>query len=229
MRRLLRLFQSSIGAKLMMALSGVALVLFMLGHMLGNLTVYQGPGSINAYAAWLQGHPLLWLIRLVMAGILILHAREGVRLALANRRARPLGYRLDRSMRRRFAERHMLLSGLAILLFLLFHLAHLTLDWMFPAQAGLVDTAARADVYCKLVSGFRIPWVVLIYLAGLGFLWLHLHHGIQSIFQTLGFNHQTYQGLVVLGGIVLGAVIVLGLASIPLAVLAGFIGGGACL
>lgn len=229
MKRILRLFHTSIGNKLMMALSGSVLVLFMLGHMLGNLTVYQGQNSINAYAHWLQGHPLLWAIRATMLAIFLFHILIGVRLARENLAARPLRYRLRKPLQSGFAERHMLLSGLVVLAFLLYHLAHLTLGWADPAHFGLLDAQGRPDVYARVVLGFLNPWISLIYLAALALLGLHLHHAIQSIFQTLGLMHDNFAVLIRYGSIGLSAIIVLGLASIPVSVLLGFItlGGAA--
>ena len=122
MSRLLRLFHTSIGSKLVMALSGGVLVLFMLGHMLGNLTIYKGQEAINGYADWLQGHPLLWGIRLVMLTIFLGHLVNGVRVFLGNRTARPIGYRRKQALSDDPAARFMLHSGVVILLFLCFHI-----------------------------------------------------------------------------------------------------------
>ncbi len=212
MKRIIRLFHTSIGSKLMMALSGSILVLFVLGHMLGNLTIYQGAGTINAYANWLQGHPLLPFIRLVMLSILLFHIAVGIRLWRENRAARPLRYHVRRPIRSGFAERHMLLSGLVIFVFLLFHLAHLTLGWTHPEYLTLFDDQGRPDVYARLVLGFQNIGISAIYLIGLGLLWLHLHHAVQSIFRAIE-----------IGAMGVSAVIVAGLASIPIAVLLGFI------
>lgn len=224
MFRLLRLFHTSIGRKLVMALSGIILILFMIAHMLGNLAVYQGQGAANAYAAWLQGHPLLWAVRLVLLGIFLFHIAIGLQLAIENRRARDKPYRMQTPQRSRFAERHMVLSGMIVLVFFVYHLMHLTLGWIDPAQAAtLIDTQGRPDVYSKVVLGFQNIWVAAVYLLGMGLLALHLHHATQSIFQTLGFNHETYQTLVIYGSVLLTSIIIIGLASIPIAVQLGFL------
>lgn len=229
MIRLIRLFRTSIGSKLMIALSGSVLVLFVFGHMVGNLTIYQGQNSINAYAHWLQGHPLLWLIRLIMLSILLFHITVGVRLWWENRTARPQRYSVRKPLRSGFAERNMLLSGMIIFVFLLYHLAHLTLGWTHPEYLSLFDSQGRPDVYARLVLGFQNIWISAIYLIGLALLWLHLQHAVHSIFQTLGLIHDNFRTAIEIGALGISSVIVLGLGSIPVAVQLGFItlGGAA--
>lgn len=223
MKRLIRLFHTSIGSKLMMALSGTVLVLFLVGHLAGNLFIYQGQEMVNAYAHWLQGHPMLWGIRLVLLGIFLFHIAIGIRLAHENAAARPQDYRLRRPVKSSFAERHMLLSGAVILAFLAFHIAHLTLGWVDTTYASLLDAQGRPDVYAKLVYGFQNIWISGVYLLGLSLLGLHLHHAIHSIFQTLGLIHDNFRALIHWGSLSLSAIIVVGLGSIPVAVLLGFI------
>ncbi len=223
MKRLIRLFHTSIGHKLIMALSGTLLVLFLLGHMAGNLFIYQGQNMVNTYAHWLQGHPLLWGVRLGLLAILLFHVVMGVYLARDNRAARPQPYQMHAPLQKSFAERHVLFSGLIILAFLLFHLAHLTLGWVDAEHALLLDEQGRSHVYAKLVLGFQNIWISGLYLLGLSALGLHLHHAIQSIFQTLGLVHDNFRELMEWASIGLSAVILLGLASIPIAVLLGWV------
>jgi len=221
MSRIARLFRTSIGRKVLMALSGGALVLFMLGHMLGNLTIYKGQDAINGYADWLQGHPLLWVIRMVMLTIFLGHLADGVRITLKNRAARPLGYRRRHSLVRDPTARFMLHSGMLLLLFLAFHLAHLTLLWSHPELSLLRDAYDRPDVYARVVTAFSVPWIAAVYLAGLALLGVHLHHAVQSLMQTLGIRNESYQPWLLRGAILTSHLIWIGLASIPLAVQLG--------
>lgn len=225
MNRLVRLFGTSIGRKLMTALSGLLLVAFLAGHALGNLTLFQGRDALNAYAHWLQGHPLLWLFRIGLLLLFTVHVTIAVRLALENREARPAGYRRRQLREAGYASRTMILSGGLVLAFLAFHLLHLTLGVVEPEAFRAVDPSGRADVYGRVIHAFGQFWLVLLYLAGLALLGLHLRHAIGSLFQTLGFNHESYETLLCLFSGLLALIIVAAFATIPLAVAAGWVGG----
>lgn len=229
MFRLIRLFHTSIGSKLMMAASGLVLVVFLTGHLLGNLKLFQGPDALNEYAAWLQGHPLLWAMRLAMLTIFLLHVMNGVRLALENRAARPQPYLHPATVQTNYAARHMVLSGMLVLGFLVYHLLHLTFGAVEPQWAQLVDAKGRSDVYARVVLGFSNPWITCSYLVALTLLGLHLRHAIGSLVQTLGFNHESYQGFICNLVWLVVVLLVAGFASIPLSVQFGWIGlaGGA--
>ena len=229
MFRLLRLLHTSIGRKLVMALSGLLLVLYVAGHMAGNLTVFQGPDALNGYAAWLQGHPLLWGIRLLMLAVIGLHIIIAVRLAWANRAARPTRNRLQRTLSTGFAARSMLLSGLLVLAFIVFHLLHLTIGLVQPQTAQLLDQAGRPDVYARVVLGFADPWVAGIYALAVVLVGLHLQHAVSSLVRTLGFSHEAYHRTidVVASGVAL--LVVAGFLAIPIGVQSGLLtlpGGG---
>ena len=215
--RLIHLFQTSIGSKLVMAATGAVLVLFVLVHMLGNLTIYQGPEAINAYTAWLQGHPFLWAFRALMVVVAVLHVWAGLRLARANRRARTRRYRVRRTLAADAAGRSMALTGVLVLLFVAYHLLHLTLGVVGPVPD------AGGGVYARVVAGFGDPWIAGIYAAAVLLLGVHLHHAVQSLFQTLGIGERTYQGLVRGLSPLVAAVISLGFLSIPAAVQLGYI------
>lgn len=223
MFRLIRLFHTSIGSKLMMATSGLVLVVFLTGHLLGNMKVFQGPEALNEYAAWLQGHPLLWVIRLTMLSIFLLHVVNGVRLAIENRAARPQRYLHPATVQTNFAARHMMFSGVLVLSFLVYHLLHLTLGAVEPQFAQLLDAKGRVDVYARVVLGFSDPWITGSYLVALVLLGLHLQHAIGSLVQTLGFNHESYQRLICNLVWLLVVSLVVGFASIPLSVWFGWV------
>lgn len=225
MRRLLRLFTTSIGSKQVMAVTGILLVLFVLVHMLGNLTVYQGPGAINAYGNWLQGHPLLWVFRIGLLVIALVHVALALRVAYENRRARPGRYRVRRSVQVGFAARTMLASGLVIVLFLVYHLAHLTAGVVGPPSRS--DPTGGIDIYANVVAGFSDPWIAWGYVGAVSLLGLHLHHAVRSLFQTLGVSHESWDGILDVLAPVLAGIITVGFASVPVAVQLGVIGAAA--
>ncbi len=221
MFRLIHLFQTSIGTKQLMALTGIVLVLFVLGHMLGNMTVYQGPETINAYAAWLQGHPLLWVFRCTMLIIVVLHIALAIRVARENRAARPEGYSRKVSLKATLASRSMLITGIVIVLFITYHLLHLTAHVVGPVSQ--FEPEGRLDVYANLVSGFSNPWIAWGYVLGMLLLGLHLSHAIQSFMQTLGWTHHNWEPVIEILSPLLAWTIALGFISIPVAVQFGLL------
>ena len=222
---MLRLFRTSIGSKLLVAATGTALVGFLFVHAVGNLLVLKGPEALNGYADWLQGHPLLWGFRIGLALLVVLHVGVSIRLARDNRAARPHRYRHIARLGARLPGRLMPVSGLLILAFLVFHLLHLTLRSVGPVVDPLLDDAGRVDIYGMLILGFGEPWIVTVYLAAMAVLGLHLLHAIEALFQTLGFNHDSYQPLIRVLAPALSLLITGGFAAIPLLVTGGLIGG----
>jgi succinate dehydrogenase / fumarate reductase cytochrome b subunit len=145
MNLLLRPVRSSLGSKYVMAVTGLALIGFVLVHMVGNLLLFLGPDALNSYAAGFKAHPgLLWTARLGLLAIFLVHVVLGVRLTWQNKLARPVGYTYERTARASWASRHMLLSGLVLLAFVVYHLAHFTL--------GVVKKADAQDVNGTLVT-----------------------------------------------------------------------------
>jgi succinate dehydrogenase / fumarate reductase cytochrome b subunit len=224
----LRLVKSSVGCKYVMALTGLGLILFVLAHMAGNLLVFAGSDALNGYAQALKNNPvLLWGARSGLLAIFVLHVVLGLRLTLQNMYARGSRYVCEDTVQANWASRHMMLTGLVLLAFLLYHLAHFTFGWVAQAQIAegvrsnylnLVDSAGRHDVYAMVLYGFRNPWITLSYLLAQGFLGLHLWHGGSSWFQSLGLNTPRYAGVVHRIGPLIAAVVVVGNCSIPLAI-----------
>ncbi|MBN2196265.1 MAG: succinate dehydrogenase cytochrome b subunit [Polyangiaceae bacterium] len=220
MQRAIALYDTSVGKKAVMAVSGAVMFGFVVGHLLGNLQVYLGPAALNGYAEHLQAlKPLLWLVRFTLLAAIVLHLLSAhqlwVRGWFARGRRR---YRVERSAATTYAGRTMWMSGPLILLFLLYHLAHFT----FPGLAMSVGYAhSIGDVYANVVNGFSVWWVAVLYLAAQACLGLHLYHGGASMLQTLGLDHPRFGG--VAQGIAkpLAIMIWLGNSSIPVAVLAG--------
>jgi succinate dehydrogenase / fumarate reductase cytochrome b subunit len=226
MFRLIRLFRTSIGSKLVAAATGTLLLGFLLVHMAGNLVILQGQNALNAYAAWMQGHPLLWGFRFVLLALFAAHVTTVWRLARGNSRARPVDYRHQVGLRRYLPPRLMLLSGLLVLGFLVLHLLHLTTGWIGPDVSNLVDGEGRTDVYARITTSFSDPLMAGAYLAAMALLGLHLLHAVESLFQTFGFNHESYAGLIRVLAPALTLLIVAGFATVPLLVLAGIIPQG---
>lgn len=219
MNRLIRLFRTSIGRKLVVAVTGLLLIGFLIAHLLGNLAIVQGRDVMNAYAAWLQGHPLIWLARIALLAIFVVHVTTAVSLALENRGARPIRYRRHATLQAGPDSRYILLTGLAVLAFVVYHLLHFTFGVVDRDNAHLVDDAGRHDVYGMVVASFRNPWIVGSYVVAMGLLGAHLIHGAKSMFQTLGINHESYNGLIRIGTTALVAGLILGNVAIPLLVM----------
>lgn len=223
---MLDLYRSSLGKKAVMAATGVLLLGFVLGHMVGNLKVYQGPEKFNAYAEGLRslgspffGHgQVLWLVRLALLAAVLLHLHAAWTLTLVNRRARPQGYARRGVVQASYAARTMRWGGVVILLFVLYHLAHLT--WGFGwAHPDFVP----GDVYHNFVAGFRVVWVSAFYIAAQVALGLHLDHGVWSLFQSLGWSGPVCDRWRRPLARTLALVVTAGNVSFPLAVLAGFL------
>ena len=213
--------RSSLGLKIVMALTGVILFGFVIGHMIGNLQVYLGPEAFNAYAASLRalGHgTLLWIAR---AGLLIavaLHIWSAWRLTLMNNAARPVGYREVERRESSYASRTMRWSGVILLLFIVYHLMHFT----FGVHA-VHPYFVHGDAYHNFVTGFRSPLVSGFYVLAMLALGLHLYHGAWSFMQTLGLSHPRYDHLRHAFATLVTVVVVAGNISFPVAVLTGLV------
>jgi succinate dehydrogenase / fumarate reductase cytochrome b subunit len=213
--------------------------------MIGNLLVFAGRDALNSYAHMLKASSeLLWLFRGGLLTLFIVHVFLGIQLTLDNRAARPVPYTREDTVQANWASRHMLLTGLVLLAFVVYHLAHFTFGVIKDAEVKEPDGSVqhvnylqlhdveyetahpgeyRADVYAMVVSGFQNPVVTVSYLAAMVFLWLHLWHGGSSWFQSLGLNHPRYWHLIQGVGPVIATVVLVGNCSIPLAILSGLI------
>jgi succinate dehydrogenase / fumarate reductase cytochrome b subunit len=202
------------------ALTGLALIGFLLAHLSGNLLIFAGPEALAAYAQGLRRFPTLLLVARVGLGVIfVTHVTFAVRLNLANKAARPVPYAKKSFRKASFASRTMVLSGLLLLSYILFHLAHFTFRVTSPEVAAL----GPFQVYEMLVMSFQNPVVSLTYILSMAVMGLHLSHGATSLFQTLGVNHKKYNGVILCIGPTLGWALALGFSSIPVAVLVGFV------
>ena len=220
---------STIGSKFLVAITGMMLVGFLCGHLAGNLLIFKGQDAINAYAKGLKDlGGLLWVARIGLLVAFVMHVTVAVRLQLRNRSARPERYQYPGTVQASTASLTMLYSGLLILAFVFYHLAHYTFGGVHNADDGrnlleLHDSLGRHDVHRMVIIGFSKWWVSLSYVIAQLVLWFHLSHGISSIFQTLGLNAPKYWPIIRGAGLLLATIIVVGNISIPLAVLLGWV------
>ena len=227
------LYRSAIGKKALMAASGLALFGFVLVHMLGNLKLYQGPEKLNAYAGWLReiGMPALpyggalWIARLVLLGAVVVHILAAYQLTVLSRRARPIGYK-SLVAKTDYASRTMRWGGFIILLFVIYHLAHLTWGTVHPAFTPHESGADGHNVYFayeNVVAGFQVWWVSAFYMLAQLCLGLHLYHGLWSTLQSLGLPSQSEQPWRHRVALVFALVVTIGNLSFPIAVMGGWV------
>ncbi len=249
MKIITHIFKSSLGKKYIMAVTGFVLFLFVIGHLAGNLQLFLGPEAINRYGHFLQSNPeLIWPARLVLLLMVTLHIWSASKLSVENSAARPTPYGEYQPIGSTYASRTMLMSGLILFAFIIYHLLHFTVqvpgvnltgkdfrrfNEPGPASLALSNAAlgasekgavaeGRHDIFKMMVVGFNNPWVSAFYLIAMGLLCLHLSHGASSMFQSLGWKNAAYRPLLDQAARAIALLIFLGYASIPLAILLGF-------
>jgi succinate dehydrogenase / fumarate reductase cytochrome b subunit len=217
--------RSSVGRKMIVAVTGIVLILFIIGHLLGNLQIFLGPDWINGYAQHLRDlGPLLWIIRIFLIVTVVLHIYFTIQLAIENRRARPERYVERDYIKATAASRYMVLSGLVVLVFLIYHIAHFTVRVTDPRFALLkADPLNHYDVFSMMVYGFQNRYVSAFYVLGMFLLALHLSHGSSSFFQSLGLNDQKMAPRLARTGRIFAWLIFIGYTSMPVACLLGWI------
>lgn len=215
--------QSSIGAKWVMAITGILFLGWLAAHLLGNLQVFAGAETYNHYAAILQNNPLLlWGQRAFVFVVLVLHVTSAVRISSLNRAARGgQRYAVFKPRVTTLGARTMAYTGFVILGFVVFHLLHFTGGVVFPAEFHVVDALGNHDVSRMVIASFQRPGVVAIYVFAMALVGLHLSHGIWSAIQTLGLNGKRWTPFAVAAGRVISALLAVGFLSIPLAILLG--------
>jgi succinate dehydrogenase / fumarate reductase cytochrome b subunit len=211
--------RSTIGRKVVMAVTGVILFGFVLAHMAGNLQVYLGPAAFNHYAEFLREvlHGTgLWIARAVLLAAAVLHVWAATSLTLQSRAARPVAYRQWTARESTYASRTMRWSGVIVLVFVIYHLLHFTFGTVHPDYVP-------GDVYHNFVAGFEVPVVSAFYILANVLLGFHLRHGVWSMLQTLGLSHPRYKRVAVLTAAAFAIIVTVGNLSFPIAVLAGWI------
>jgi succinate dehydrogenase / fumarate reductase, cytochrome b subunit len=210
-------FSSTLGRKVVMAVTGVILFGFVIGHLVGNLLLYKGPEALNAYAEALRRFPAaLWGARGVLLASVVLHIWAAVSLTRSNVKARPQGYARRKDLAATYSSRTMVWSGPLLALFIVYHLMHFT----FGNAHGSFVTG---DVFHNVVAGFRSPLVSGFYILAMLALGLHLYHGFYSMMQSVGANHPPVNTLRRRAAAVLALAIVAGNISFPIAVLTGIV------
>lgn len=210
-------YQSVIGKKIIMAVTGFILSGFVLGHMIGNLQLFAGPEKLNAYAAFLQSlGGLLWVARLALLASVGLHIAMAVQLTMLKLEARPQPYVKKTALVSTYAARTMIWSGPIVGAFIIYHLLHFTTGQAHP-------DFKPGDVYANVIIGFRNPAVSLFYMVANILLAFHLYHGVWSMFQSLGVAHPRYTPILKRVAQAYGVIIGFGNVAMPMAVLTGIL------
>jgi succinate dehydrogenase / fumarate reductase cytochrome b subunit len=217
-----RYLRSSVGAKHVMAVTGLLMVLFALFHMLGHLQMFGGQDMYNKYAHFLQElWEVKWPTRVALLALLIIHALFGISLASKNSAARPQGYAKYRPVVSSPVGRAMIWTGLFVFAFIAFHIIHFTVGLVQPGYFHTMDPQSRYDAYTMFVRGFQNPGIYVVYFLGIGLLSLHLGHGASSWLQSLGWRHPKYPTDRL--GVWVSIILFIGYMTPPTAVLVGLI------
>lgn len=226
MKAFSELLRSTILSKWVMAISGLLLVGFLVGHLAGNLLVFVGKDDMNSYAVELR-HLLhgsaIWIMRAGLIVAFVAHVVTAIKLARLNRGARSSRYARTESWAATLASRTMTYTGLLILFYVLYHLAHFTWGTAHPEVSQYMDEAGRHDVYRMIVESFHQPGITVIYVVAMIVTALHLNHAIWSATQTLGINHPRYTPLIRQGGAMLSILLAAGFLSVPVSILLGIV------
>lgn len=227
MNLLKRVWRSSLGKKYVMAISGAALLVFVIGHLIGNLQIFLPPEAINRYGHFLQSNlEILWPARIGLLVLVLTHIVTAIRVSAENKAARPVGYLSSKLYAASLGSRTMLMSGLVIFAFVVYHLLHYTvlvkaLNLTGVDFSQLKDSQGRHDVYAMLIYGFSNPAVSLFYVVAMGLLCLHLSHGASAMFQSLGWKNHVYGPWIDGASKALAILIFVGYISIPVSVMLG--------
>jgi succinate dehydrogenase / fumarate reductase cytochrome b subunit len=220
MRSAFNFYESTVGKKVIMAVTGLIGVGFVIGHMAGNLQAFVGRGRMNAYGALLHGPlaELLWLVRLVLIAAVVLHVVMALQLTRRAKAARPTDYRVRVPQVATLASRTMRWGGMFLVVFIVVHILHFTTGTIRPSGSFIVG-----DVYGNLVSNFRIWWVSVFYVAAMVVLGMHLYHGAWSSIRTVGYAKPSANPLQRTIALLVAAVVWLGFTLVPVGVMAGVI------
>ena len=215
--RAARFYESTIGKKAIMAVTGLILFGFLIAHMLGNLQIYLGREVMNHYAETLHGNPaLLWTVRTILLVSVILHIWASIQLSMLKSEARPVAYVKRANVSSSWASRSMMLSGPIIAAFVIFHLLHLTTGTIHPQFVEL-------HAYENLVTGFLVVPFAIAYIVVMILIGFHLSHGIWSMFQSMGLSHPRYTPMIKKFAAVFSWILIAGFISVPVSILVGLV------
>ena len=218
----MKLFSDSIGRKAVMAVSGLLMVLFVVGHLLGNLTIFAGANGINTYAEHLHALPLVvWPTRVVMGVAVLLHVFLSIQITMENSKAKPDKYAVSRSLKATFASKNMIWTGVILGAFIVYHL----LQFTFRVTPDVADFTQQVpgNVFAMVTGALHATVTGAVYVIAMVSLFLHLSHGIQSLFQTLGLSNGVMLPRYAMAGKVASIIFLVGFGAIPVAILAGFL------
>ncbi len=214
----MQIFKSVVGRKIFMAITGQSMVLFAVVHMLGNSSIFVGPDGINAYAKHLHDlGPLVWLFRAGLLTFVLIHIFYGIQLTLENSAANPTAYAVKKQIKATFSSNTMIWTGLMICAFIIYHLLHFTVR-VTPGVVQGVDALGRYDVFTMVVSAFKNGGIAFVYIVAMCALFFHLSHGIQSFFQTMGWNTDRSQCTISAIGKAVAFILLAGYAVIPISI-----------
>jgi succinate dehydrogenase / fumarate reductase cytochrome b subunit len=222
LHRSIGFYESSLGKKVVMAVTGVILFGYVLAHLIGNLQIYSSDhDQINQYAHFLHSHPvMLWAVRALLFASVVLHITASIQLWRLKQNARPDAYVKKDDVPTSYAARTMIMSGPIIAFFVVFHVLHLTVGSVLPLNT-LPD--GGMDVRTNVIAGFQHPIVAIFYIIAMALLCMHLYHGLWSMFQSLGVNHPRYTPIIKKCAAAFAWFVAIGNISIPVAVLAGIL------
>jgi len=210
-------YQSTIGKKVVVAVTGLILVGFVFVHLLGNLQVFLGAAVVNDYAVFLRSKPgFLWLTRIVLLISVLLHIINTVQLRRRNKDSRPIPYINQENIQANLASRTLFWGGLFLAVYIVYHLLHFTWGSVHP-------DFSHTDIYGNMVKGFSVWYVSAFYILGMVALGFHLYHGVWSVFQTLGFNHPKWNVARRAFATVVSVGIAVGYIFIPVSVMVGIL------
>ena len=216
------LFKSSIGKKMIVAVTGFILLGFVIAHLLGNLQIFLGAEWLNDYAQHLADLPLLlWPARVFLLLTLIVHIATSLVLAIENKKARPTPYVFKATVQASAASRTMVISGLLIFLFIVYHLLHFTFGVTNPELFHQLDSKGRHDVYSMVILSYQNYWISIVYILAMIVLYLHLSHGAPNFMQSLGLTNEKTLGRIGVIGNTVAWFLLIGNCSIPIAIMAG--------
>jgi succinate dehydrogenase / fumarate reductase cytochrome b subunit len=221
---LCRFTRSNIGLKVLMAVTGVVMFGYLIGHVTGNMLIFRGREAINEYSAFLHhAKGLLWGTRILLLASVVVHIWATVRFLALRNAARPVAYDVKKAHGTTFAARTMYWSGPIIALFIVYHLLHLTTGTVHPTfEKNVHPTTHAVDVYQNLVDGFNRPVASLIYIVAMLAIALHLSHGVWSMLQTIGVNRPNWEPALRCLAVVLAVLICGGFIAVPVAILFGY-------
>lgn len=223
--RLLAFYRSSLGKKIVAAVTGAIMFLFLIVHMLGNLNIYSGPAKIDAYSLYLRTFlegffgfgGFIWVVRVVLGTCLILHVLSIALLVRQNRKARPIRYRHKRRFASTFAAATMIITGPWILAYIVLHILQFTTGTIQPTPFK-VTPEGIGSVYYNLWNAFQVWWIAALYVISMAFICLHLYHGLWSMCQSVGWNNPDRNTAVRIFATVCSLGLFLGFASVPVLV-----------